>query len=136
MKTIKHYTIKFESQEFQNYGKRYHPCQYAIYNRKAYPLRCGTSDMVSLFAEGPFYYALSVNYRMGYAGLQRFEKSEGFPLRYLVKPKDSTFKDWESLHDSDHNSIFIQNESDLPEGFFDKSDMSQVKALADILCQF
>ena len=73
MKTIP-FTLKPESEESQYKAKRHNPAQVAVFKdgrkMREEVIGAGTSDYGYLFKEGKDFIILSINYRLGYLGIE------------------------------------------------------------------
>lgn len=67
--------ISFETEAEQSAAKRFNPARVATFKRKRCTLSAGTSDTVVCWVKGNSLYALSLNSRLGYVGLQVFDLS-------------------------------------------------------------
>lgn len=98
-------------------ARRYNPAQKFRFKRAEGTLKAGTSDHLTFWADGNHrVLVLTVNYRMGYIGLDEYELN-------------STGKIWELV-----NEAFIQNTSELPEDFFDWGYVQMRNHMLDYLC--
>jgi hypothetical protein len=67
------YNIYGESLEQQRQAGRYNPASVILYKRKEYTIGSGTTDHIHVFREDEFLIVLSINYHMGYAGIEAFD---------------------------------------------------------------
>ena len=115
---------EYEPYGMQHRAGRYNPAQTFKYKGRIFVLKCGTSDWVSAwsFDGGRKIITISVNSRMGYAGIEEFDREDGLTMA-MIKARTGT-------GESSANAFFQNANEELVgdlngEDFFGLSDTHQ-----------
>ena len=100
MKTVKRYALSKETWDEQSAARRFNPATVVTWNqnRKEHfmTLGAGDSDHLHFFAEDELFIALSVNYQLGYVGIEIYDTKHGNIV-------------WEVFFDNNLEAVFGRN---------------------------
>lgn len=119
MRRLKPLRIELETEDEQTAAGRYHPGSVLVCRNRRIPISSGSSDRNVVWTTAELVLVMCYNPRVGYAGI------EEFIIEKKYEREDAGFR----LGDS----VFIQNDWELPDGFFDWSEAKMRDHLAQYL---
>jgi hypothetical protein len=143
-----------EPYAIQHHCKRCNPAVMIKAASRYFIIGAGSRDDVEVMKEGDFVFVLSINSRLGYAGLQRFELKDGLTSKELaILNEDQPISEklnaglrahiedarkeeeeslWAKVEDQENaESVFWQYSQDIPDGFWEMSAIEQLDCLAE-----
>lgn len=96
--------IEFETDDEQTAAGRHYPGLVLVYRHRRIPISSGQTDTIRVWTSKDQVLVMSYNARVGYAGLEEFSVEKKF------EREDAGFRDGDT--------VFFQNDWELPEDFF------------------